>query len=180
MIRTEKGTFPAQLISADRLNDLALLRASGKFPALALAPSRATKLGEPVLTVGFPDTGVQGFALTVAKGEIRALTGAQDDPREFQISLAVQPRDSGGPLVNHHGNVVGVIEARPVGVAALGSAVSSARSGNYALKSAVLSLLLESLPEISSKLKEPYPPKDRKLEDIVNEAKSATALVLAY
>jgi TPR repeat protein len=181
VIRTEKGTLPAKLISADKLNDVALLKANGKFAALPVAPSRATRLGETVFTIEFPNIGSQGFALTVAKGEISSLTGAQDDPREFQISAAVQPRDSGGPLVNQYGNVVGIVEARPAdNGATLKSASSPPQNIHYAVKSSVLNVLLESLPEISPKLKEPYPPKDRKLEDVVNETKSATALVLVY
>ena len=51
---------------------------------------------------------------------------------------------------------------------------------NYAVKSSVLSVLLESLPGVSSKLKEPYPPRDRKFEDVVRETEGATALVLVY
>jgi TPR repeat protein len=177
-IRTEKGTLPAKLMSADKLNDVALLKANGKFPALPVAPSRSTKLGETVLTVAFPNLGLQGFALTVAKGEISSLTGALDDPREFQITVAVQPRDSGGPLVNRYGNVVGIVQARPADNATLKSAGSPPQNVHYAVKSSVLSVLLESLPELASRLKEPHPPTDRKLDDVVNETKSATALVL--
>jgi hypothetical protein len=180
VIRTEKGTLPARLINADKVNDVAVLKAEGKFPAVPVAPSRATKLGETVFTIGFPNAGLQGFAPKVTKAEISSLTGAQEDPREFQISAALQPRNSGGPLVNQYGNVVGVVGARPADTAALKSAGSLAQNVNYALKSSVLSVLLESLPEISSKLKAPYPPNDRKFEDVVKETQSATALVLVY
>ncbi len=180
VIRTEKGTLPAKLVSADKVNDVAVLKADGKFPAVPVAPSRATKLGETVFTIGFPNIDLQGFAPKVTQGEISSLTGAQGDPREFQISAAVQPRNSGGPLVNQYGNVVGIVEARPADIAALKSTGSLPQNVNYAVKSSVLSVLLESLPEISSKLKEPYPPKDRKFEDVVKETESATALVLVY
>ena len=180
VIRTGKGTLSAKLINADKVNDVAVLKVNGKFPALPVAPSRATKLGETVFTIGFPNLGLQGFAPKLSKGEISTLTGAQDDPREFQISVAVQPGNSGGPLVNQYGNVVGVVEARLADIATLKSAGSLPQNVNYALKSSVLSVLLESLPEVSSKLKEPYPPKDRKFEDVVRETESATALVLVY
>ena len=180
VIRTEKGTLPAKLINADKVNDVAVLKAEGKFPAVPVAPSHATKLGETVFTIGFPNTGLRGFALQVTKGEISGLTGAEGDPREFQISPAVQPRTSGGPLVNQYGNVVGVVGARPADTAAPKSVGALPQTVNYAVKSSVLSVLLGSLPEISSKLKAPYPPKDRNLEDVVKETQSATALVLVY
>ncbi len=179
LVRTEKVVLPAKLISADKVNDVAILKASGSFPALPVGPSRAAKLGETVLTVGFPGIGLQGFAMTVTKGEISGLTGVRDDPREFQISVALQSKDSGAPLVNQYGNVVGIVEARPAENPAL-NGTNTPQNVNYAVKSSVLSVLLESLPEVSSKLKEPYPPKDRKLEEVVNETKSATARILVY
>ena len=180
MIRTEEGTLPAKLVNADNVNDVAVLKVIGKFAALPIAPSRPTKLGETVFTIGFPNPELQGFAPKVTKGEISSLTGAHDDPREFQISVAVQPGNSGGPLVNHYGNVVGIVEARLADIATLKSTGSLPQNVNYALKSSALSMLLESLPEAAPKLKEPYPAKDRKFEDVVKETEGATALVLVY
>ncbi len=54
-------------------------------------------------TVGFPNAGLQGFAPKLARGEIAALSGAQDDARYFQISVPVQPSNSGGALVDERG-----------------------------------------------------------------------------
>ena len=55
--------------------------------------------GRHMATVGFPNIGLQGFAPKLAKGEIASLSGAGDDPRYFQISMPVQPGNSGGALV---------------------------------------------------------------------------------
>ena len=76
-------------------------------------------------TVGFPDIGLQGFAPKLAKGEIASLAGAADDPRYFQISLPVQPGNSGGALVDARGNVVGIVAAK-LGASA---ALAATRSG---------------------------------------------------
>jgi serine protease Do len=65
--------------------------------------------------------------------------------------VAVQPGNSGGPLVNQYGNVVGVVEARLADIATLKSTGSLPQNVNYAVKSSVLSVLLESLPAISPK-----------------------------
>ena len=75
----------------DAANDLALLKAEGRFAALPVVASRAMRLGSTVATVGFPNVGLQGFAPKLARGEIAALSGAQDDARYFQISVPVQP-----------------------------------------------------------------------------------------
>ena len=77
-----------------------------------MAASRGVKLGGTVATVGFPNIGLQGFAPKLAKGEIASLSGAGDDARYFQISVPVQPGNSGGALVDERGNVVGVVSAK--------------------------------------------------------------------
>jgi TPR repeat protein len=179
-VRTTAGTFAATLVKADKANDVALLKVIGKFPALPVASSRGVKLGESVFTIGFPNIELQGFAPKLTKGEISSLAGVQDDPREFQISVAVQPGNSGGPLVNQYGNVVGIVAAQLADMATLQTTGSLPQSVNYAVKSSVLNVLLESLPEISAKLPEPNPIKDRKFEDVEREAESAVALVLVY
>jgi len=99
----------ASVIKVDGANDLALLKAEGRFSALPVAASRAAKLGGTVATIGFPNVGLQGFAPKLAKGEIASLAGAADDARYFQISVPVQPGNSGGALVDERGNVVSVV-----------------------------------------------------------------------
>jgi len=111
---TSAGVIAATVVKVDVANDLALLRTEGKFIRLPIATSRPVRLGNTVATVGFPNIGLQGFAPKLAKGEIAALSGAQDDPRYFQISVPVQPGNSGGALVDAHGNVVGVVSANSI------------------------------------------------------------------
>ena len=93
----------AKVVKVDAANDLALLKADGQFAPLPIAASRAVKLGGTVATVGFPNIGLQGFAPKLAKGEIASLSGAGDDARYFQISVPVQPGNSGGALVDERG-----------------------------------------------------------------------------
>src|SRR5262249_12823339 len=120
-VKAQQGVYPAKLAAVDKANDLALLKVTGTFSRLSISPSRGVKLGESVFTVGFPNVALQGFAPKLTKGEISSLTGAQDDPREFQISVAVQPGNSGGPLINQYGNVIGIVEARLADLATLKS-----------------------------------------------------------
>ena len=88
---TSAGFITAKVVQVDAANDLALLKADGRFAPLPIAASRTVNLGGTVATIGFPDIGLQGFAPKLAKGEIASLSGAGDDPRYFQISLPVQP-----------------------------------------------------------------------------------------
>lgn len=176
---TSKGLLVARIVKVDVVNDLAVLKAEGRFAALPVAPSRGMKLGESVATIGFPNIGLQGFAPKLAKGEIASLTGVQDDARQFQISVPVQPGNSGGALVDSHGNVVGVVVGKLSQKAALAASGQLAENVNYAVKSSFLLSFLESLPEVSSKLKEPNTT-ERKFEDVVKSVEQAAVLVLVY
>jgi hypothetical protein len=66
--------FFSKVPRSDAANDLALLKADGRFAPLPIAASRAVTLGGTVATVGFPDIGLQGFAPKLAKGEIASLS----------------------------------------------------------------------------------------------------------
>jgi S1-C subfamily serine protease len=176
---TSAGLISAKVVKVDAANDLALLKAEGCFATLPVAASRAVKLGGTVATVGFPNIGLQGFAPKLVKGEIASLSGAGDVARYFQISVQVQPGNSGGALVDERGNVVGVVSAKLSARAALATSGSLPENVNYAVKSSFLLGFLESVPEVSAKLKEPNT-KERKFEDVVKSAEQAAVLVLVY
>ena len=176
---TGAGLIDATVVAVDAANDLALLKAAGTFAPLPVATSRGVKLGATVATVGFPATGLQGFSPKLAKGEIGSLAGAADDPRYFQISLPVQPGNSGGALVDARGNVVGIVAAKLNAAAALAATGSLPENVNYAVKSSLLLSFLESVPEVSAKLKEPNT-KDESFEEVVKSAQAAAVLVLVY
>ncbi|HLH54141.1 MAG TPA: serine protease [Verrucomicrobiae bacterium] len=176
---TSVGTFRAKLVQSDAGIDLALLKAEGKFCGLPIAGSRAVRLGGTVATIGFPNPLLQGFAPKLAKGEIAALSGAADNPRHFQISVPVQPGNSGGALVDERGNVVGVVSAKLDASLALAASGVLPENVNYAVKSSYLLSFLEAVPAVSPKLKRTLVA-DRKFEDVVKAAQDAAVMVLVY
>jgi S1-C subfamily serine protease len=176
---TGTGLLTARLVKFDAANDLALLKADGHFSALPIVSSRSVKLGNTVATVGFPNVGMQGFSPKLAKGEIASLAGTEDDPRYFQISVPVQPGNSGGALVDERGNVIGVVAAKLNAATALATSGALPENVNYAVRSSFLLGFLESVPEASAKLKE-VNMKDRKLEDVIDSTEKATVMVLIY
>jgi hypothetical protein len=92
--------------------------------------------------------------------QMKLLSGAADDPRYYQISVPVQPGNSGGALVDDRG-----------------PAMRDELRGQES-RMAGLSLL-ESVPAVSAKLKAPVTA-DRKFEDVVKSAQDAAVLVLVY
>ncbi|HYF09930.1 MAG TPA: trypsin-like peptidase domain-containing protein [Acetobacteraceae bacterium] len=107
--RTLEATPPARV---DARRDLALLTVPGDpGPALTFR-SNAARRGEGVVTYGFPLAGLLSSGPTLTTGEISALSGLGDNQQQYQISAPVQPGNSGGPLLDRHGHVVGVIVSK--------------------------------------------------------------------
>ncbi len=154
-VSTSAGMVDAKVVGTDIANDLALLKVGVQpegVAALPIVASRSVSLGSTVATVGFPDISLQGFSPKLSKGEISSLSGAADDPRYFQVSLPVQPGNSGGALVDEYGNVVGIVSAKLDARAALAASGQLPENVNYAVKSSFLLSFLESIPNAKLKI----------------------------
>jgi S1-C subfamily serine protease len=178
VIKYDGEDVPASLIRCDLANDVALLKANKAVNGLALAPSRVIKLGQPVFTIGFPNTQLQGTEPKLTRGEISSTSGLQDDPTSFQISVPVQPGNSGGPLLTEAGEVAGLITSRLSDRVALRSSGALPQTVNYAVKSAFIAAFLESIPDISAKLKTTESAADS--SGVLDKCLKATALLVAY
>ena len=178
-VQSAAGLLDAEVVRVDAASDLALLKVTGTFDALPVVSSRGARLGATVATVGFPNIGLQGFEPKLSKGDISSLAGIQDDVRYFQISVPVQPGNSGGALVDEHGNVVGIVSAQLSQKAALESSGTLAQSVNYAVKSSYLLSFLEAVPEASEGMPAAKT-HEQKFEAMVDDVKKATVLIIGY
>jgi uncharacterized protein len=133
----------AHLLKLDAVNDIALLKIDGKTRPLELRPK--VLMGESVATVGFPNAYMQGSSAKVTEGIVSSLSGPGDDPRLLQISVPVQPGNSGGPLLDRNGAVVGMIQARLSDSAALRQSGAIPQVVNYAQKISLIQTLLEGV-----------------------------------
>jgi S1-C subfamily serine protease len=123
--------YEAQLLTSNKTLDLALLKVSGAvFSPVTFAPSTNVQLAQSVFTIGFPNADVQGLSPKVTRGEVSSLLGMRDSQQHWQISVPVQPGNSGGPLFDDSGNVIGMV------VSTLRAAIAGAipQNVNYALK----------------------------------------------
>ncbi len=144
-IRDSKGKFfHAKVIAQDKQNDFALLQVDGNFPALRIIHSDQVKKGQRVFTVGYPQISIQGNESKVTDGIINSFSGIKDDASWFQISVPVQGGNSGGPLINEHGDVIGVVVAS-IDVQKYYSITGNMpQNVNYAIKSKVLMQFLST------------------------------------
>ncbi|WP_207537342.1 S1C family serine protease [Sabulicella rubraurantiaca] len=129
LLRTPTGHWLAATPPArsDAALDLALLNVPGLTgPALAFRSGPAVRRGEGVVAYGFPLAGLLSSDPKLTRGEVNGLRGLGDNPNQYQISAEVQPGNSGGPLVDMQGNLVGVV------VSKLNAQAVSRRTGDIA------------------------------------------------
>ena len=173
------GWRQAKLLETDKENDLALLKIDHQTDPFVLSDSDKVTLGQTVATIGFPNIELQGLSPKFTKGEISSLAGIQDDPATFQISVPVQPGNSGGPLFDEGGRVVGVVSARLSQDAVVALTGTHAENVNYAVKSTVLLDWLKSLKASDLKLPEGGAVADS-FKQAIQRAEQSTAMILVY
>ncbi|MBK1660733.1 S1 family peptidase [Paracraurococcus ruber] len=112
--RTPRGAeLPATVAARDPERDLALLSVAGDLgPPLPFRAAPEVRRGEGVVTYGFPLAGMLSSGATLTTGDVSALSGLRDNPRHYQISAPVQSGNSGGPLLDMSGRVVGVVVSK--------------------------------------------------------------------
>jgi uncharacterized protein len=104
-------SVPAKVLATDPERDLALLQLSHATSAAVFRGEERLRPGEGVVVVGFPLSGLLTSDPIVTTGIISALAGPRDDRHLLQISAPIQPGNSGGPLLDSSGHVVGVVVA---------------------------------------------------------------------
>jgi SOS response associated peptidase (SRAP)/Trypsin-like peptidase domain len=132
----------------DSTNDLALIRlsetADNLRPPVIPALRSRVRLGEPAFVFGYPLSGLLSSAGNFTSGSISSLSGLGDDISKLQISAPVQPGNSGGPLLDLYGNVVGVVVAK-LNAGQLSQLINDIpQNVNFAIKASVAISFLEA------------------------------------
>jgi S1-C subfamily serine protease len=172
------GQAPVKLrvVSTDEENDLALLQGAKKFKEKDIATIRATAVnsGDQVVAIGYPLHGLLTSDMTVTTGIISSLAGLHNDTRFLQISAPVQPGNSGGPLHDSSGNVVGVVSAKLDALRMVKATGDIPQNINFAIKTGALRDFLDNSSV-------PYQTADAgsemKTADIASAARTYTMLI---
>jgi serine protease Do len=102
-----------ELLASDSELDVAALSADAPASAwLSLDRAHAGRLGQTLHAAGYPYYNIAGTSLHLTAGNVSSLADVNDDPRFFSFSAPVQPGNSGGPLIDAEGAVVGVVVSR--------------------------------------------------------------------
>jgi S1-C subfamily serine protease/antitoxin component YwqK of YwqJK toxin-antitoxin module len=141
-----KNTFSAKVIVTDKQNDLAIIQINDpKFKTLPSIPyvfnSTIKDVGSEVFALGYPMADVMGDEIKFTDGKISSKTGIEGDITVYQISVPIQPGNSGGPLFDNKGNLVGITSS------ALNKEYFNSENVNYAIKTTYLKNLIDVMPE---------------------------------
>jgi S1-C subfamily serine protease len=134
-----------RVLAIDVDADLAVLQTSLSVPkTMAMRSSPALRLGESVIAFGFPLTGALSQGGNLTTGNVSALAGLRDDPKYIQVTAPVQPGNSGGPLLDAGGNVIGVITAKLDALAVAKRTGDVPQNVNFAVRAEVLEAFLQT------------------------------------
>lgn len=171
--------YEAEVVVTDAANDVAIIKIEDEtftpFDKLPYTIESNINIGADVYTIGFPLNDVMGSNYKVTNGIISAKTGIDDDIRKYQITVPIQPGNSGGPLINKNGNVVGITSSSLNGNA-VGTKIENV---NYAVKSLYLLNAINMVPQI-----EDLPTKssiaDKNMEEQIAVLKDYICLIKIY
>ena len=140
----------ASVQAKDTQNDIAVLKLaqspSTPIPDLKFGDSSKVRPGDKVFTIGYPASSILGKNQKITDGIVSAVTGIGDDPTMFQITVPIQPGNSGGPLFNERGEVIGITTAS-LSLNAMQSLGAVPQNINYAIKSSFVNNLLNTIPK---------------------------------
>jgi S1-C subfamily serine protease len=147
---TNGESINAEVVGRDVRNDVAILKLT-KSPSfqsreMKFGNSSRVRMGDEVFTIGYPHIGIMGLKPKYTKGVISAVTGIKDDPTVFQTTVPIQPGNSGGPLFNDKGEVVGLTTSS-LSLLAIESMGAVPQSVNYAVKSSFVKNTISTIPE---------------------------------
>jgi hypothetical protein len=155
-------SIKVRLINGDRIdasvalkdtnNDIAVLKLSqsptSRQNIIVLGDSSSVKTGDRVFTYGFPLVDLLGDAEPrYSEGFINSLSGISNDPRLFQVSIPIQPGNSGGPVFNEKSELIGIATSSIDSVQTQKVFGTIPQNVNFAIKSSYIKFLLPNLPD---------------------------------
>ncbi|MFB6417684.1 MULTISPECIES: S1C family serine protease [Bradyrhizobium] len=173
---TGEAAMTLRVVSSDAMNDLALLQAPSTttFKEFVRIRDRSIRSGDSVVAIGFPYRGLLSSDFTVTTGIVSSLSGMRNDSRFLQISAPVQPGNSGGPLFDTTGQIVGVVTGKLDNLRIAVATGNIPENINFAIKTGALRDFLDNsvVPYQTAE-----PKGELKTTDIAANARAYTMLI---
>jgi S1-C subfamily serine protease len=143
-IEAKGAAAPAAILSLDTTRDIALARAKVRPRSFARFAVGGLRQGEQVVSYGFPLVGAISSGGNSNTGYVAALSGLRDDQNMLQVSVPVQPGNSGGPLVDLSGAVVGVVKGKLRAETVFAATGALPENVNFAVKASVVMEMMKA------------------------------------
>ena len=171
---SEIKTYSTKVLCVDKTNDLALLMIDDKeFGNISTIPysihQRTIDVGSPIFTMGYPMAQIMGSEIKVTDGIISSKTGYEGQISVYQISAPIQPGNSGGPMFDKNGNLVGITSA----------GIPDANNVGYSIKSSYLYQLMDAAPINIEDITDRSPLK-RDFTELIKEFAPYVVMILIY
>ena len=132
--------YAAELIASDKNNDLAIIKINDQsFEGFTDIPysvkTNMAEVGESIFVLGYPLTQLMGNEIKLTDGIISSRSGYQGDISAYQMTAPIQPGNSGGPMFDEKGNIVGIVNA----------GIQGADNVGYAIKTSYLKNLVDNI-----------------------------------
>jgi S1-C subfamily serine protease len=149
---TNGERIDATIAVKDTNNDIAILKLAkpptSRQSIITLGDSSSVKTGDRVFTYGFPLVDLLGHQEPrYSEGFINSLSGMSNDPRLFQVSIPIQPGNSGGPVFNEKGELIGIATSSIDSEQTQKVFGATPQNVNFAIKSSYINSLLPNLPD---------------------------------
>ncbi len=168
-------TNPARIVAKSETDDLALLLTTPTSQQIApFRISPPVRTGEAVVVYGFPLSGLLTSTGNATTGNVSALAGLRNNSAHMQTSAPVQPGNSGGPLLDNKGNVIGVVVSKLDALRLAKLTEDIPQNINFAIKASVAANFLDAqgVSYVGADASEELP-----VPDIVERAKAFTVEV---
>ena len=145
--KNEEEGFNAKIVKVDKTNDLAIIKIDdSEFSNLSDIPynfkTRSVDIGTEIFALGYPMAlSLMGKDIKFTDGKISSKTGLGGDITTYQIQVPIQPGNSGGPLFDFKGNLIGITSS------GINRKLDLTENVNYAIKTSYLLHLIDVLPE---------------------------------
>jgi len=132
---------PARVVADDAANDLALIQTSLRTREVPALVTRA-RIGQGMFVYGFPLQDNLTSTGNFTSGAVTAVAGVGDDTSRVQFSAPIQPGNSGGPVLDQNGNIIGAVVSTFVGQKRAPGPVP--QNVNFAIKASAIATFLEA------------------------------------
>jgi S1-C subfamily serine protease len=137
VLHIEGSVKKTTVLARDKTNDLALLKANFTPKAVFSIKQKNADLMEDIMVAGYPFGRSVSSSVKITRGIVSSLTGVGDNYSNMQIDAAIQPGNSGGPIIDENGNVVGVAVARLDKIHFMKERGTIPENSNFGIKSSI-------------------------------------------